>query len=151
MWAMEWSPRFPHNPVKGVVFEIPFLDHPKSYFQKVASPRQINLNEGCPLIGSRDGDSCEVDTLDNVMSGCLESVSPPLYSVNSSSLIVIGDMFGLSGRIGFSSTDALMIKFSHFRKRQSCVFNNKHIEPVRFRSFAMVHSLIYKKDFSFKW
>ena len=34
-----------------------------------------------------------MDILDNVMIGRGESVSPPLFSVNSSSLILIGKVF----------------------------------------------------------
>ena len=44
--------------------------------------------------------------MDNVIIGRGESVSPPLSSVNSSSLMLIGDVFGLRGRIGFRFTDA---------------------------------------------
>ena len=76
--------------MKGELFEIPFLAHPKNYCQKVVSSRQINLYEGCPLRGSRVFSSGEVDTLDNVIVGCLESVSPPFSTVNSSSLCLDG-------------------------------------------------------------
>ena len=48
-----------------------------------------------PLRDPRVVTSGEVDTLDNVVDGNLESVSPLFVSVNSSSLISIGDgVFG---------------------------------------------------------